>query len=147
MRDYAEIVARLIAQGDELSLEAAKVIGEFRELCDKMTQLGVDLEEQVAEQLEPEIFWDYSLDESSGEGSLVAILENHQDLNIVKVRRARFLSDVWAVRLPGFGTTDFEQEWNQLESASIQYFYSEEEAVAARTEFYNRCAKAGGELA
>jgi len=57
MRDYADLCARLDRSGDHLMSEASEAIRELKVMADKMTALGADLESQVAEQLEPDIFW------------------------------------------------------------------------------------------
>jgi len=55
--DYVDLVCRLESSSDPLHREAAEAIKNLRSICNRMTDLGVDLEEQVAEQLQADVFW------------------------------------------------------------------------------------------
>jgi hypothetical protein len=56
VRDYPDLISRLRAEGSPLSEEAAEAVQEFCDMAGRMTSLGVDLEAQIQEDMQPDLF-------------------------------------------------------------------------------------------
>jgi len=117
--------------------EASAAITELKVIADKMTSLGVDLEDQVAEQLQANLYLDCR---NGYEGeTLEEVMVDREILSPRALDRYHLLPRVWGVVFPELNRYIPEDDsWVLEDERVVREFYSQEEAEEAVALFEKR---------
>lgn len=103
MRDYVQIIEDLRSEGTPTSLAGAEALEELHGMARRMTSLGVDLENQIQEDLTPDF---YAILKDDTPLTLLIRSETLRDMNLpyqlpAKFTAMKIIGESWIVRFPG----------------------------------------------